>query len=115
MKSIDIFGNVSTEEQGGVTQKWDIAMAAERKEREKQEQLGYAISEAEKNGKETFDYAVFAESYWRKNAFTEPLSGDEPEKMQESYREEYYLDFPEVMSIKEFAGKLEERDAKLRE
>ena len=115
MENIGNLNSIRTEEQRVATQEWDIATMAEGKENKKREQLAHAILEAKKSGKETFDYEIFAGAYWRKNAFTEPLNGDESEEMRKSYEEEYYLDFPEVMNTKEFAEKLEERDARLEE
>ncbi|MBR3169606.1 hypothetical protein IKF23_04230 [Candidatus Saccharibacteria bacterium] len=94
---------------------WDLTMAAERKEREKAERLQRAIDEAEQKGKEAFDYKKFVESYWRKDAFFEPLNGNEDERMADHYRKSYYLDFPDAMTIEEFALALEKRDESLEE
>ena len=106
--------NTSPEQQptaGG----WDIAMAAVRKEREKKERLDRAIIDAEQSGKEAFDYKKFTDSYWRKNAFSEQLQGDEAETMIQHYREEYYLEFPDAKTVEEFAAELEKRDESLGE
>lgn len=105
--------NIKTNEESFM--EWDLTMAAERKEREKAERLQRIISEAEEKGKETFDYKKFVESYWRKDAFFEPLNGDEDEKMAEHYKKSYYLDFPDVMTIEEFALALEKRNESLEE
>lgn len=94
---------------------WDIAMAAARKEHEKMERLNKAMADAEQSGKEAFDYKKFTDSYWRKNAFTEQLQGDEAEAMVQRYKEEYYLEFPDAKTMEEFAAELEKRDESLGE
>lgn len=106
--------NTSPEQQS-ITEEWDIAMAAARKEREKEERLSKAIANAEQNGKEIFDYKKFADSYWRKNAFSAQLQGDEAEAKMKRYKEEYYLEFPNAKTIEEFATELEKRDESLGE
>ena len=98
-----------------MSMEWDLTMAAERKEREKQERLNRVIEEASEKGKEAFDYQKFTDSYWRKNAFSEPLKGDEGEKMESYYKKAYYLEFPNTMTIEEFAAELEKRDESLGE
>ena len=105
----------NNQEEQPMSQEWDIAMAAARKEKEKKEHLEAAIAEADENGKEPFDYKKFADSYWRKNAFSKELQGDESDKMEEFFREEYYLSFPEATTIEEFAAALEKRDESLGE
>ncbi len=94
---------------------WDINMIAARKEHEKRERLNRAITDAEQNGKEAFDYEKFVNSYWRKNAFSGQLQGDETEAMIKRYKEEYYLEFPEAKTVEEFAEALEKRDESLEE
>ena len=94
---------------------WDIVMALAKKEHEKQDRLKMAITEAKQNGKEVFNYKKFADSYWRKNAFSKELHGDETESVMQHYMEEYYLDFPEVATIEAFATELEKRDENLGE
>lgn len=106
--------NTSPEQQS-ITEEWDIAMAAAKKEREKKERLDKAIANAEQSGKEAFDYKKFTDSYWRKNAFSEQLQGDETEAMMQHYKEEYYLEFPDAKTIEEFAAELEKRDESLGE
>lgn len=102
-------------EQQTTAGEWDIAMAAARKEREKAERLDKAIAEAEQTGKEAFDYKKFTDSYWRKNAFSEQLDGNEAEAMVQRYKEEYYLGFPNAKTVEEFAAELEKRDESLGE
>ena len=102
-------------EQQATTGEWDIAMAAAKKEREKKERLGRAIVDAEQSGKEAFDYKKFTDSYWRKNAFSHQLQGEEDEKTAQHYKEEYYLEFPNIKTIEEFAAELEKRDESLEE
>jgi len=60
--------------------------------------------------KEPFNYAKFVELYWRKDPQGD-LRGDEDESIVDRYVERYYLDFPDVNTIEEFAKNLEELDA----
>lgn len=115
MESIPNNRQNTSPEQQAATGGWDIAMAAARKEHEKKERLDRAIADAKQNGKEAFDYKKFTDSYWRKNAFAEPLQGDETEAMVQHYKEEYYLEFPDVQTVEEFAVELEKRDESLGE
>ena len=95
--------------------KWDLVMEAAKKERAKKMQLEQTIAEAEQNGKESFDYQKFVQSYWRKSTFSKQLTGNENNSMIEHYKEEYYLEFPNVRTIEEFALELEKRDEALDE
>lgn len=115
MKNILIEKKNAMPEQNVTTGEWDIAMDAAKKEREKSERLKKAIAEAEQIGKETFNYKKFADSYWRKNAFSEQLDGDEAIAVVQRYKEEYYLEFPNVKTVEEFAAELEKRDESLGE
>ena len=107
------FNQSTPPEQQSPTENWDIAMAAARKEQEKKNRLEKAIAEAEQNGKEIFNYNKFVDSYWRKNAFSAQLQGNESEAMIQHYKEEYYLEFPDIKTIEEFAAELEKRDESL--
>lgn len=93
----------------------ELAIELEKMESERQKLLKKMITEAKNNGKEVFDYKVFTDYYWRNNAFSKELSGDEAEATVYYYREKYYLDYPEVKTLKDFAKKLEEVDRALGE
>lgn len=107
--------NQSIPQKQSTAKEWNIAMAAANKEREKRERLSMAIVEAEQNGKEIFDYGKFVDSYWRKNAFSKELHGDELGTIIQHYKEEYYLGFPDIKTIEEFAAELEKRDESIKE
>lgn len=93
----------------------ELAIELKKIESERQRLLEKMIAEAEKSGKEIFDYKVFTDYYWRNSAFSEELNGDEAEATVYYYREKYYLDYPEVKTLKDFAKKLEEVDRALGE
>ncbi|MFY9227888.1 MAG: hypothetical protein WAO28_00980 [Candidatus Microsaccharimonas sp.] len=60
--------------------------------------------------KEAFDYARFAELYWKKDAHKD-IDGSEPASVQKAFLLDYYLLFPDVTTIEEYARKLETLDA----
>ncbi len=60
--------------------------------------------------KEAFDYARFAELYWRKGAHKD-IDGSESASVQKAFLLDYYLLFPHITTIEEYARTLEELDA----
>lgn len=88
----------------------DLTALAIKKEQERETKLQEIISEATARGKETFDYQRFVDSYWRKSSFSTPLNGNESKRMINAYRRRYYMDFPSIMTIEEYAHALEIED-----
>ena len=72
--------------------------------------LALAKEKAHAEGKEPFDFAKFASIYPHDRGGCERLKVDEPEVVQRSYEEEYYLEYPEVKTIREFAKTLDAID-----
>ena len=75
------------------------------------EKLKKAIAKAEERGKQPFDFKEFAKLYLHDTGSCELYSGDEPEAIQQEYSSMYYIDYPAVMTVKEFARVLNEEDA----
>ena len=65
---------------------------------------------AEAKDKEPFDYPKFCALYWRKDPQGDISPGDS-NSVKEQYRIKYYLDFPELKTLSDFATKLELLDA----
>ena len=74
------------------------------------EKLRIVKEKAHAEGKEPFDFAKFVAVYPHDRGGCERLKPDEPKAVQRSYEEEYYLDHPEVKTIREFAKALDEID-----
>lgn len=85
----------------------DEAMAD--RERRDKEAVENAI--AARPDKEPFDYQEFAKLYWKKDTDTADLTGEEATNVQWAYEKGYYLQFPGVNSIEDYARVLEELDS----
>lgn len=86
----------------------DIRLRIENRKSIIREKVVEAISS--NPNKEPFDYAKFVELYWRKDPQGD-LTGAESESVVDSYIERYYLDFPQISTIEEFAQNLEKLDS----
>ncbi len=69
------------------------------------ELLAKAKKEAEKRGKEAFNYAKFVQHYVHDTGSCERLTGDEPKSVQDQYEEMYYTykQFEHIMTVEAFA------------
>lgn len=72
--------------------------------------LADAKAKAHAEGKEPFDFAKFAGVYPHDTGSCERLRPDEPACVQEQYVLEYYLDYPEIRTVEEFAEFLDRID-----
>ncbi len=77
-------------------------------DKHEQQRFKEALAKAERDGKEPFEYAKLCSSYWKKD---NPLCKDASQSLIEIYRREYYLDYPDLLSIRSYALTLEIRDA----
>lgn len=89
---------------------WFRERHARRKAAE-EEALRRAEAEAHARGKEPFDAERLRQLYhpWH----SVPAPGDDPESRrlwEQEYRYKYYVDFPDAMTIEEFARLLNEMD-----
>ena len=62
------------------------------------------------NGKEPFDFVKFSEVYPHSRGDCKRLEPDAPLEVQEDYEEQYYMDYPEIMTVEEFAKELDRID-----
>ena len=76
----------------------------------KESELAAAKEQALASGKEAFDFAKFAGLYPHDTGSRERLRPDEPDWIRAEYERKYYLDFPDVRTIEEFAGLLDSID-----
>ena len=72
--------------------------------------LQEAIKQSEAHGKETFDFPRFAELYLHDTGDCQQLQADAPEEVQGHYRRMYYVDYPAVMTVAEYADLLNRID-----
>lgn len=72
--------------------------------------LQEAIKKAEENGKEPFDFPRFTEFYFHDTGDCERLPKDAPANVQSYYRRMYYVDYPEVMTVVDYARLLNRLD-----
>jgi len=81
--------------------------AATEQEVQEQQRLEEMIQAAIKQGKEPFDFAKFVEMYWQKDVQNDGLTGQESSMVVEDFMKQYYLDYPSVMTMADFARVLE--------
>ena len=74
------------------------------------EMLERAKEKAHREGKEAFDFILFAAIYPHDTGNCERLSPNEPDWVRAEYERRYYLDFPEVRTVREFAEALDRID-----
>ena len=88
------------------------ALTAE-KERQVEERRQQRIQDAIENNpdKEPFDYDKFIEIYWYQGTVGGQLSPFDSERVKQSYKQRYYLRYPKVQTLDEFARELEELEA----
>jgi hypothetical protein len=84
---------------------WDFeAEIAARNKQEREERLARAKAEAAERGKEPFDLAKLETMADTSNeGRLAPL-----ERRQAKFEEMYYVDYPKIMTIEDFAAKVEE-------
>lgn len=75
-----------------------------------EKRLQDAIAAAEAAGKEEFDFPRFTELYLHDTGSCERLRPGAPANVQNYYRRMYYADYPEVMTIAEYAQLLNDID-----
>ena len=66
---------------------------------------------AHSRGKEPFDFATFARIYPHHTGNCRSLRPEESPAVMQEYREAYYLTYPRVQTIKEFAQLMDHIDA----
>lgn len=91
----------------------DILSTIDNQEKAEHQMLLEKIEEARANGKEDFDPDAFSKLYWRQGLMREGMDNAMNESVIDSYIREYYLDNPDVMTMKDFAAKLEGQDEQL--
>ena len=74
------------------------------------EELMAAKEKAQAEGKEPFDFVKFASVYPHDTGNCERLKPDEPAFVQAEYERDYYLMFPDVRTVEEFAELLDRID-----
>jgi len=89
---------------------FDILAELDRIEVENEKYLEQKIGEATRAGKEVFDINVLKRYYHPQGLMRSGIGNDISEDMIESYRRQYYLTFPDIMTMKEFISKLDEQD-----
>ncbi len=72
--------------------------------------LAEAKAKAHAEGKEPFDFVMFASVYPHDTGNCERLKPDEPESVQEQYEWYYYIYFPEARTVEELAEILDRID-----
>lgn len=83
-----------------------IAEQSEELEQENDRKLMEAIAEAREKGKEDFDVTEFAK-YYRGDPLTgEQINEDTDEKVIEGFMSGYYLDFPDINNVADYAREL---------
>jgi hypothetical protein len=80
---------------------------ADEQQAESERHLQDVVEAATASGKQPFDYELFSKAYWDKDIQGDGLTGKEPPEVVADYLKRYYLDYPEVQTIKEFARQLE--------
>jgi hypothetical protein len=78
-------------------------VAAEQAEQRFAQTMRTAIEQ----GKEPFDFARFVEMYWLKDVQNDGLTGQEAQSVVDDLARRYYLDFPDIMTMADFAKALE--------
>jgi hypothetical protein len=78
--------------------------------RQNAERLAAKIKAATEQGKEPFDYARFVEMYWYKDIQSDGLTGQESQATINSFIRRYYLDYPDMMTMADFARALSLND-----
>lgn len=68
--------------------------------------LAQTIKKAEASGKEPFDFAVFATKYVHDTGDCEQFTAGASDSTKRHYTRMYYLDYPEIKTIADFAKKL---------
>lgn len=91
----------------------DILSSIDNQEKIEHQKLLESIEEARANGKEDFDPNVFSRLYWRQGLMRDGMENAMDESVVDSYIREYYMDNPDVMTMKDFAAKLEAQDEQL--
>lgn len=91
----------------------DILSSIDNQEIIEHQKLLESIEEARANGKEDFDPNVFSRLYWRQGLMRDGMENAMDESVVDSYIREYYMDNPDVMTMKDFAAKLEGQDEQL--
>ena len=76
----------------------------------RESRLGATKEKTLAEGKDIFDFAKFAELYPHDTGSRERLHPDEPDWIRSEYERKYYLDFPDVRTIGEFAELLDSID-----
>jgi hypothetical protein len=72
------------------------------------ENLRAAKEEAGRRGKEPFDFGRLRELYDPSSELTASTDLRDPQTVAEDLERRYYLDFPQVLTLAEFAEKLQE-------
>lgn len=91
------------EEGAATTPNQAVAQQAEQARQRFAEIMRTAIEQ----GKEPFDFAKFTEIYWLKDAQNDGLTGQEAQSVVDDLTRRYYLDYPDTMTIADFARALE--------
>lgn len=75
-----------------------------------EQRLHDAMAQAEQSGKEPFDFPTFTELYFHDTGDCERLKPDAPASIQNYYKRMYYVDYPEVTTVAEYAKMLNQMD-----
>ena len=88
---------------------WLLNLIKKRKA-ERATAFSQAKERAKETGKEPYDFEKLFELY---DIRSDLARGDAPpsEEIKQRYEQKYYIDYPDVMSIKEFAERLNQLDA----
>lgn len=86
----------------------DLLREIDALEREEGRRLRDAADAAVRGGKEPFDFEAFRKLYWRQGLLRSGMDSPAAEEAADSYEREYYLGFPQAMTISEYAEALEE-------
>ena len=88
---------------------WLLNSTKKRKE-ERAAAFSQAKQRAKESGKESYDFEKLSDLYDIRSDFAR--RGPPPsEETKQRYEQKYYLDYPDVMSIKKFAERLNQLDA----
>ena len=90
-----------------------VLESAEQDEANDNQALFAAIDRAKRDGKEDFDPDIFKKEYWKQGLMSPSSEEAMSEEVIESYIRQYYLNYPEAMTIKDFARKLEHHDSEI--
>ena len=74
------------------------------------EKLDKAIAKALEKGKQPFNFKDFAMFYLHDVGSCEQFTGNEPITVQRHYMRMYYMDYPNAMTVREFADILNQED-----